>query len=159
MQLDGLFGRIQCHIQYVCSRECQNKIKTKKVSRVSLLMFSGGVPAAGVGLQVRHVHAGEETAAGGEVTWPGWGERPQGGVQLPGLTAGQSACVELFQSIFTFTFSVLVYAAIAIALSVVINHRWVKTWFDCSCLQWFYSAVVFECCKWMGCMNLASITT
>lgn len=42
--------------------------KIKKVSQVSFFMFSGRVPASGVGLQVRHVHPGEETEAGGEVT-------------------------------------------------------------------------------------------
>lgn len=39
---------------------------------------------------MRHVHPGEETQAGGALARPGRGERPQGGVQLPGTAAGWS---------------------------------------------------------------------
>lgn len=55
------------------------------------LPFIGRVSAPGVGLQVWHVHPGEEAQARGTITRPGRGERPQGGVQLPGFTTGWCA--------------------------------------------------------------------
>ncbi len=45
---------------------CVKQSVPKKV--LCHVMLLGRVPASGVGLQVRHVHPGEETTAGGEVT-------------------------------------------------------------------------------------------